>query len=396
MRILITNSVPLNGGDEALLRALILSLKLKYENPRIHVLCMNLQLCRKNLTDIDFESDLEFTDKKVNRITRKLREFLQEKLNFTNNSPLIRLLLNRSERITRKLYDKADIIISSPGGFLHDFYPVDDRLSGFNYAITKGKRVILCGQSIGPFWKKETILKVSSVFKNLFRIYVRDNTSYENLRSIGFSCDNVIVTTDMAFLWRNLRPDLFKPKKGFLKKIVVNFREWNYENANMDLLFHNAVKLCNLILRDESKEIYFLSTCQGIREYVDDSILAERIVNQIDVNYRKRIQVDKNRYSTEKLISKFGEFDAFIGMRLHGAILAMLGGTISMGLGYEEKTRGIFTQLGFEKYQVDSFSDFEEWEITYRYFLNDFEEVRNRLPKALDKLAVMASKNLDF
>jgi colanic acid/amylovoran biosynthesis protein len=339
---------------------------------------------------------LEFIDKKVNRITRKFREFLQEKLNFTNNSPLIRLLLNRSERITRKLYDKADIIISSPGGFLHDFYPVDDRLSGFNYAITKGKRVILCGQSIGPFWKKKTILKVTSVFKNLFRIYVRDNTSYENLKSIGFSCDNVIVTTDMAFLWRNLRPDLFRPKKGFLKKIVVNFREWNYENANMDLLFHNAIKLCNLILKDESKEIYFLSTCQGIREYVDDSVLAERIVNQIDVNYRKRIQVDKNRYSTEKLISKFGEFDAFIGMRLHGAILAMLGGTISMGLGYEEKTRGIFTQLGFEKYQVDSFSDFEEWETTYRYFLNDFEEVRNRLPKALDKLAVIASKNLDF
>jgi polysaccharide pyruvyl transferase WcaK-like protein len=37
--------------------------------------------------------------------------------------------------------------------------------------------------------------------------------------------------------------------------------------------------------------------------------------------------------------------DAEIGMRLHGALLSMLGGTPAMAIAYEEKTPGIFASL---------------------------------------------------
>ena len=58
-------------------------------------------------------------------------------------------------------------------------------------------------------------------------------------------------------------------------------------------------------------------------------------------------------YAPERLIQLYGQMDAYIGMRLHGAILAMLGGTPAMAIAYEEKTPGIFASLGLEAFQVD-------------------------------------------
>ena len=60
MKILVTNSVPLNGGDEALLRATYLSLQKALPQAEITVLCSNLELCRKYITDINLDSDLEY------------------------------------------------------------------------------------------------------------------------------------------------------------------------------------------------------------------------------------------------------------------------------------------------------------------------------------------------
>ncbi len=396
MRILITNSVPLNGGDEALLRALVNSLKIKYNNPVIHVLCMNLGLCRKYLPDINFESDLEFTEKNISDRNKRIRSLLINRLHFSENSNVCLSLLNKSERKTLQLYKKADIVISSPGGFLHDFYPIRERLIGFEHAIKLGKKVIICGQSVGPFWKADSETMVPAVFKKLHKIYLRDQLSFDNLKRIGVTSPNVEVTADVAFLWRYLRPDLYIKKKGPVKKIALSFRNWSYENSNMDLVFENAVKLCRLILSDESKEIYFLSTCQGIQGCVDDSDIAEKIVSALSKESKNRIHIDKKRYTPENLIMKYSEYDAYIGMRLHGAILAMLGGTVAMGLGYEEKTKGIFSQLGLEEFQVDSSSEFSKWENTYHNFIESAENIREQLPLQLDKLSKMALKNIEF
>lgn len=396
MRILITNSVPLNGGDEALLRALINSLKLKYKSATIHVLCMNLNLCRKFLPDLLFEADLEFVDKKVTKLRKRIQMFLINKFRFPENSFFPMLFSNPSERKTLLLYKNADVVISSPGGFLHDFYPVTERLNGLKYAADSGKKVIICGQSIGPFWLPQSKQSVAEVFKKMHKIYLRDKISYDNLKEIEVELPSMNVTADVAFLWRKLRPDLYIPKKGTVKKVALSFRNWTYNNSNMEIVFENAVKLCNYILDDENKEICFLSTCQGIQGYVDDSVLAKEILEKICINKRNRISVDSNRYGPEKLISRYSEFDVYIGMRLHGAILAMLGGTAAMGLGYEEKTKGIFSQLDMEKYQVDSTQEFAEWKKTYDYFINDVENIRFRLPSELDRLAELATKNIEF
>lgn len=43
-------------------------------------------------------------------------------------------------------------------------------------------------------------------------------------------------------------------------------------------------------------------------------------------------------------------FDMYIGMRLHGAILSMIGGTVAVNIGYEDKTPGIYQSMDNHAY----------------------------------------------
>jgi polysaccharide pyruvyl transferase WcaK-like protein len=81
-------------------------------------------------------------------------------------------------------------------------------------------------------------------------------------------------------------------------------------------------------------------------------------------------------------------------MRLHGAILSMLGGTPAMGLAYEEKTKGIFSSLGFENYQVNFDDSFDTWKQCTQTFLAEMDLIRNRLPGALDREAGKATESI--
>ena len=146
MNILISNAVPLNGGDETLLRALIESLKARWPQSNITALCKDLELARQRLPNLPLASDLEFAT----------CTFLRQ---------------------TRDLYRQADIVLSAPGGFLHDFYPIEDRLRGFEVAFALGKPLLLLGQSIGPFWKTQSLLRIPQVLNRAASICLRDQTS---------------------------------------------------------------------------------------------------------------------------------------------------------------------------------------------------------------------------
>src|SRR5689334_16306194 len=115
MKLLITNSVPLNGGDEALLRAAIESLAKSLPGSGFTVLCKNVEAARKHLPDLDLDSDLEFvTAESIERVG--------------------------------KLYRDADMVLSAPGGFLHDYYSIEERLQGFEAALALHKPLVLLGQ----------------------------------------------------------------------------------------------------------------------------------------------------------------------------------------------------------------------------------------------------------
>jgi polysaccharide pyruvyl transferase WcaK-like protein len=365
MNFLITNSVPLNGGDEALLRAAIESLTLRFPGSNITTLCKDVELARKHLPDLKLESDLEFAE------SGDIDGIVQ-------------------------LYREADVVLSAPGGFLHDFYSIEDRLQGFEVALALGKPVILLGQSLGPFWKPESLERIPQVLNLVAGVCVRDAASKQHLLNAGVRSEKIRETGDMAFLWRRLAPELFQTRTGNIRTIGVCFRAWPLNNANAEQeIIVKAEQLCRFLLDDGNRELIFLSTCQGVPGYVDDSALATQIVSRLPREIQSRCRINRARLSSRALIEAFGECDAFIGMRLHGCILSMLGGTPAMGLGYETKTREIFGQLGLDAFQIPFESEVNTWLSCARRFLDSAGEIREKLSGILDQACRRAELNVE-
>ena len=367
MNILITNSVPLNGGDEALLRAVIGSLQRRWPNSEISVLCKQWELGQKFLPDLNLAPDLEFAKNAAER-----------------------------EQVSR-LYRQADIVLSAPGGFLNDFYGVEDRLRGLEVALSLRKPVVLLAQSIGPFWKNRSRQRVCEVLKRISYACVRDQVSKECLLDIGIPASKIVQTTDAAFLWRTLEPDLFQKRVGPIRTIGLSFRVWPLEDSQaFKEVARKAETLCKFLLADQTRNLVFLSTCQGVPGYVDDSLIALEVVKRLAPELQTRCRIDRERREPQQLIMAMQQFDAFIGMRLHGCLLAMLAGTPALGLGYEQKTEEIFRQLELERYQTPFHKGADEWLRHAKQFLSEIEIIVDRLPSALDRLAEQASLNIDF
>jgi polysaccharide pyruvyl transferase WcaK-like protein/SAM-dependent methyltransferase len=367
MNILITNSVPLNGGDEALLQATVESLRVRWPQSRITVLCRDVDQARARFTDLSIESDLEFV-----------------------KSPSQRACVSN-------LYREADLVLSAPGGFLNDHYPLAQRLRGFEVAIALGKPVVLFAQSIGPFWKKESVERIGAVLNRISLILVRDAASQHHLIDCGVARDKIRETADAAFLWRRLAPELFRAKEGPVRSVALSFRSWPLgDPVEVQKTLSKAEQLCRHLLAHPNRSLVFLSTCQGVAGYVDDSLLAVQIVERLPQALRDRCRVDQTRYAPRELMRLYGECDAFMGMRLHGCVLSMLAGTPAMGLGYEEKTQEVYHQLGLDPYQIPFTADLDDWLSGADRLLADIDTIRASLGASLDRLATRAARSLDY
>jgi colanic acid/amylovoran biosynthesis protein len=370
-RYLITDSVPLNGGDEAMLRALVESIHARWPEVSITILCKDIERCRTVLPDLEFASDLAFIAPRDHATYARIRS----------------------------LYEAADLVISSPGGFLNDYYEIEGRLRGIELAHEAGTPVVLFGQSIGPIWKDRSRDQLSKVLNRCRTICVRDALSLQTLRDCGIEEDRIRRSTDVAFLWRHLAPEPFRNghEHGAPARLIgLSLRLWPLHDPGMhEHIVDSAAKLVTSLLEaDPKRRVNFLSTCQGTEGYKDDSLVAIRVLERLDQLLRDRCSIDRARHSTRELIRRLGRHDAFIGMRLHACLLAMLGGCPAFGLGYETKTREIFTDLGFASNQIDFEADSTQWIMRTAEFLDHLDQARLALPGALDRAAARVDKSL--
>lgn len=413
MNVLITNAVPLNGGDEALLRATVESLLARWPEAAVRVTCNDPERARPLLGDLELAADLEHAGRgRAAWIRGRLAAADGALPRFRGRNRLLRPLLaawtrlpgsrhgreEREERdATLALYRAADVVISTPGGFLHDHYAIEDRLRGLELALELGKTVVVFAQSIGPFWKPPSRRRVRDVLGRVHLLTVRDEASREHLIGCGLDAARVEVTADAAFLWRRLAPELFRPHEGPVRRVALSFREWPLgdEGATRSTMA-KAAALASALLDEEERELVFLSTCQGVPGYVDDSLVGRRIVDRLPEHLRARCHVDREHRHPRELIRTLGACDAYIGMRLHGAILSWLGGTPAMGIAYEQKTPEVFRQLGLSELQLGVDEDAATWCDRAARFLAAAPEVARRLPALLDRQAAAAARTLDL
>ncbi|WP_407856509.1 polysaccharide pyruvyl transferase family protein [Enterococcus hailinensis] len=373
--VLIDNCVPLNNGDAALVFGL--SNALKKKNYKIEFSCLNYTQVKSKYPEYRWHKSRIGTFFYRACFWKNKFTFIWKLYTFIN------LVFLKNE------YKKADNIISAPGGYIHSYYGIEARM--FILYICKKwlkKQVGIYSQSIGSLSDRDKRF-FYKYGKDLDYILVRDELSYNRALSYG-NFKNLVLTKDAAFLLGQLTKSNFTNKNKD-KQVAISVREWAKEGRSMDSYFNLIDRIVKRVLSYGYK-ITFLSTCQGIDDYVDDSIVAKEFINKYGYADNAMVAVDDSYHTLEELQQLIQDnFEFVIGTRLHMCILSIINGVPALNISYEEKGRECYKYLDIEEFSVD-FNNEESIDIIDSFInMSDFQK-----KQLFENVSIISQEQQDF
>lgn len=399
VRLAITNSVTLNGGDAAIVLSMARSLAREFgADTEIKVLCHSAEAARRL-----YGRELHIVPALEEAHRTPERSGLARKLLGETFVPRMELgWLTASEREVENVFRWADAIVSCGGGFLTDRYASGKRLAALRRTIKSGKPVFFYAQSVGPFTKPGTRRAFRQVLAGAAAITVRDGKSLKEVRALGLDAQ---LTADEAFTFDSPAPAAPRDLRAGLAPgrplVAVSVRSWHFPDSAGDTTamreryLSSVASAVERLVTAGGAKVIFLSTCQGVPEYThDDSRIAEKVLKLLPDKVRAEVELDSAYHHPAELRALFGQCDAVVSTRMHGAILAMLGGAPALAIGYEAKSRELFTRMGLAGWCLDIAAD----ELTAlpeksMELLAKAKELRAELPQRLAPMTEAARGN---
>lgn len=271
------------------------------------------------------------------------------------------LLLSQGVLENIALYRSADLVISTGGTYMVEHYKLRNRFEELHKDILLGKPLVLFTQSLGPFRKPENQEDMKAIADGAMLVLLRDAKSKQHLRDIGVGDDRLKVVSDSVFALAKTAWVTSPPASagGRRLRVAVSVRRWrNFEGRDRATgveKYESAVAAAvSALVRGRNAEVVFLSTCQGIPEYLyDDSLIADRIRDRLDSDVRRDVKVDHEFQSPAALMEALRDFDFAISTRMHMAILGLCSGLPVLPIAYEFKTTELYRALGQSEWVTD-------------------------------------------
>lgn len=243
-------------------------------------------------------------------------------------------------------YRNADMIIGAPGGYLNSFYGFRWKVGIYRWAKLLGKKTAIYSQSVGPLnGRDETLLGAAGNY--LDWLVVRDEPSRRTAQQAGFQQEAILLSEDAIFL----SPPVASVHSESSTKVLVSVREWRQQGRD-PAQFEELVRKLVAKVASRGFQIEFVSTCQGIDGYIDDSRMADRIVDSLGKEF-DAVTVCRDRLAIEELEQRIAAAKFVIGTRLHMCLLAILAGVPAFNISYETKGLECYRYMGLERYSVD-------------------------------------------
>ncbi len=359
-KVLINNAVPLNCGDAALLIALYRQLVKK--GHEVQIASYNYNDVIAKYPELPIVKELL-----LHRIFHKIP--WAKKLLFP-------FAFNRS-----KAYQKADVIIGCPGGYVNSFYNIQNSLSSYRIAFAKKKKTAIYAQSIGPLHSADQKWFKNFVTTSLNYLMVRDEVSNNFMQQLNIPNNKYSLSKDAAFMLPyNLKT------KTTTNKVAISVREWNHEDRNTDDYILMIQQMVGYICNDLNKEVVFLSTCQGLNNYKNDAVLAQKIKNGLPKEIQNFVSVNKNYHTLNQLTEQLRLFDFVIGTRLHMCILSMINGVPALNISYEIKGKECYNYLGLDAYSIDYNEPLNNALSCLKNFVKQQQQIQTTLTKVIPKV----------
>ena len=237
-------------------------------------------------------------------------------------------------QIVKQLF-KAELLISGGGSLLQDV--TSERslyyyLSIIQLAKLFGKKTMLYGQGIGPLHGKLAKKITAFVCKQADCVTVRDSGSALELEDLGLDKSQLVVTADPVFAMHAVSRDLGRrilQKHNFqgAKPVVgISVRPWlKLENYKVIL-----AEVADYVVDKHDARVVFLPM-----HYPQDLKVSQEIAELMQ--HKESSLVLEDLYSTEEFLSVIGNFDLLIGVRLHALIFAAVMQVPIIGISYDPK-----------------------------------------------------------
>lgn len=358
--ILLVNALPLNNGDAALVfSAKDYFVKKGYS---VKIATQKFETVKKHYPETDFVQDIN--DIKILRKVPFFKIFI---------SPLI--------FIFRRPYMQADVIAGVPGGYLNSYYGIISTLMTFFLAKLFGKTTILLPQSFGPITGKDVV--IFKIFHKFIDVFIsRDDLSSAELIKLGVKKEKLIQMPDFAFINA-------KPKKVLSgnKKAAISVRDWKYDERDSEKYQELILGFATQLI-EQGFELEFISTCQGLIDYVDDSKIAKLIANRLPQEMKSKVIVNNSYYKFNEFNNYIEKFDLVVGTRLHMCIITLCKGIPAFNISYEAKGKECYSYLNLNDLSVDYNCSLERAKNQFTSFLTDYKNYK----KSID-LEVLSVKN---
>jgi colanic acid/amylovoran biosynthesis protein len=265
-----------------------------------------------------------------------------------------------NERVLRE-YQRADLILDLSGDTLSDknmqsILPLSCILIG----LLLKKKIAIFSQSIGPF--KKIIRPLARLCLNKADLIVlRENVTKNYLKEMGVTNSSTYLAADVAFLLEPV-PSKKVQEIFFKEGITINRKNNPLIGISTSELIYKALKnmndvylsliarLVDYLVETLNAQVIFIShvIVPPKYGYTDDRFVAEEIYKL--VRNKKRLTLIKGDYSPEELKGIIGNFDLFLGTRMHSNIASTSMHVPTIALGWSHKSFGIMKMLGQEKY----------------------------------------------
>jgi colanic acid/amylovoran biosynthesis protein len=370
MKVLITNSVVLNGGEAGTVTALVDLFKRVFgDQVECIVYDQHADTAARYYPELTFRELLYYRASLGRRLpivgalvsaVNRARFMLGARLWALGRHQLAAMITTPQERGDLEHYSSADLIISTGGTYLVDNYDLAPRCFDYDVALLLERPLVFFTQSIGPLTKPENRERLRPILERASLILLRDERSLGCLRGLGVKNPNVSLSADSVFAMgagsmeatRSRTRRLREPTSSGRPRAAISVRHWlHFKTIDVTrgmAQYRRAIAAAatSLVTR-HGFDVTFVSSCQGVREYwADDSATAVEIAESLDADVRRHVSVDRSFRGPAEMIQELEQYDFVVATRFHMAVFALLAGTPALAIAYEFKTQELYKLLG--------------------------------------------------
>lgn len=349
-KVVIINTVALNGGDGAILDAVAESI------------CRGLNIDRKDLLVHDrdhavaarYYDDLTFAEPGFEIARSSYTGPLGTALTVLAMARLTAMAiwwrmtgkkLANSTRPSPQYLEQianADAVVSTGGTMFVERYSLVPKFFEVLISWILNKPIFLYTQSFEKVRRLHNRLILKFVFRASRSIMVRGAESRAAVLDVGADPEKVHELADVVFRFKRDAPA--SPTSGL---ICISVRPWKYAtDAEVEKYRREIASFVSTLVTRYNKRVMFISTCQGIPEYhINDAEEAARIAELLSEDVNKFVFVNGKYHTRQELMDVFSRSELVVATRLHACILALCAGSVVIPIAYEEKTFEVFGRV---------------------------------------------------